>query len=164
MKLLNILIHNSFVQRGFAQQNRAFTLIEILVVIGLFALIASIGMSFSQDSYRAYLFRSEYGIFNQLLSKARNHAASNFDQSAHGVHIENDSYTLFVGDAYSVSDPDNIVIPRSSSVSVSGATDVVFEQLSGNLKTCDATPCEIVFSYGGRGASTKINEVGGITW
>lgn len=141
------------------------TMIEVLVVLGLFTMTAAIGMAFSFDSYRAYLFRSEYGNISQLLAKARNYAANNFDESAHGVHIGSNSYTLFVGDTYSASDPNNITFEKSDVVAISGATKIVFEQLSGNLKTCDSSPsCEITFSYGAKTATVSVNDVGAITW
>jgi len=156
MKLPNTYNHNN---------NRGFTLIEIIVVIGIFSVLAGAGLVFSYDSYRGYLFRSEYGNIAHVITKARNLSANNFHESPHGVHFDTDTYTLFVGDSYASRDSAlDIPFERNTAVHLDGPEDVVFEQLSGNLADCSDTPCTLSFSFGSYDKDITISEIGAISW
>lgn len=141
-----------------------FTLMEVIVVLGMLSIIAAAGMVFSFDSYRGYLFRAEYGNVAHVIVKARNLAANNFNEAPHGVHFEANSYTLFVGNSYDSSNPSNQVFERNAAITYAYPTDIVFEQLSGNLLSCSTDPCTLSFSYGSLNKDITINDFGGITW
>lgn len=145
---------------------RGFTLIEIMVVIGLLAVFATMGLAFSFDSYRGYLFRSEYTTTVNLLAKARNQAINNFSQSNHTVAILSGEYRIYATDSYDEDDENTYrSFPRNNALTFSGPEEVTFEQLSGNVASCDSLdPCTITFGYGLRTKSITINDVGGITW
>jgi len=160
MKSLNIFSHKN---------SSGFTLIEVMIVIGIFAVIVGSGMVFSFDSYRGYLFRSEYTGVAHIISKARNQAVNNFSEDQHGVYFDdvNHKYVLFIGDAYDEDDGRNEDFPMSEAFNIDGITTIVFEQLTGNVDSgnsiCDDSPCEITFDGGGvRVRTLTINEVGGI--
>lgn len=146
------------------RKTAGFTLIEILIVVGIFALLASIGMVFSFDSYRGYLFRSEHGQITQVIAKARNLAANNFNEAPHGVHFEDTTYTLFIGSSYDEDDDTNTVFERNTAIQITGPDEIVFEQLSGSLDSCDDDPCTVSFSYGGKTKDVTISDIGEITW
>jgi len=142
-----------------------FTLIEMTVVIGLLGAFTAMGLSFSFDSYRGYLFRSEYTTVFHLLAKARNHALNNFNQSSHGIAIRDGEYRLFEVESYDEANEATYKsYPRNSALSFTGPDEIVFEQLSGNLFSCDADPCAITFSYKSQTKVITINNVGGIMW
>lgn len=143
---------------------KGFTLIEILVVIGLLAVFASMGLSFSFDSYRGYLFRSEYTSAVNLLAQARNRAINNFNESSHGVLILDGEYRLFQA-PYEDDESTFQSFSRNNELTLTGPTEIIFEQVSGELETlCDGGPCTITFGYGLKTKSITINEVGGIIW
>jgi len=139
---------------------------EMTVVIGLLGIFATMGLSFSFDSYRGYIFRSEYITVVNLLAKVRNHAINNFNQSSHGIAIRDDEYQLFEVENYDENDETTYVsYPRNKAFSFVGPNMVIFEQLSGNLVSCDSIdPCTITFAYGLQTKHVTINDVGGITW
>ena len=120
---------------------------------------------FSFSSYQGYIFHGEYVTTVNLLAKARNYAINNFNESDHGVRVEPNEYILFIGDTYNASDPTNKSYPRNTSLQFAGAEEIVFEQMSGSLKSCDGvSPCTMTFGYSGRSKTLTINEVGGIDW
>src|SRR5438876_578690 len=65
-----------------------FTLIEVMIVMAIFALLASLGLIIGMDFYRSYSFNSERNVALAVLRKARTEAMVNVDQAAHGVRIE----------------------------------------------------------------------------
>lgn len=113
----------------------AFTLIEVLVVIVLFAVLAGMAAAISIQDYRSGNFRSERDLAISVFQKARSRAVANINDLPHGVHIDsgNDQYIIFEG-TFNVSAPSNEYIQFSvpnSSVSHSGMQEVVFGQLDG---------------------------------
>lgn len=141
--------------------NRGFTLVEILVAIGIFLLILGIGIIFGIDDYQRYIFRKERDTVLTTLMKARSRAMNNFDQKSHGVHIEADKFTLFRGTDFSTSDPaTREVIPGSAAVAKTGAADVIFKQLSGE----PTGAASITLQNGTSNVTVTINNEGRIDW
>lgn len=145
---------------------KGFTLIEVLVVLGMLAIFATMGLVFSFDSYRGYLFRSEYTTTVNLLAKARNRAINNFNESNHGIAILDGEYRLFNTNEYDAGDPDTYeFFPRNNALTFDGPEEIIFQQLTGNLASCDGEdPCTYTFGYGLKTKSITINDMGGITW
>jgi prepilin-type N-terminal cleavage/methylation domain-containing protein len=145
---------------------RGFTLIEIIVVLGIFSILAAAGLAFSFDSYRGYLFQSEYTSTVNLLAKARNRAINNFNESDHTVEILSGEYRLYAADEYSASNPSTYLsLPRNNELSFSGPSEITFKQLSGDLDpTSCGGPCTITLGYGLQTKTITVNEVGGIIW
>ncbi len=143
--------------------SRGFTLIEILVVIGLFILIFSLSAFVGFDSIARSTVAGERDSLTSLLASARAHAISNVNEKKHGVHIDEDEpdFVLFEGDSYSAGDPNNRPVARTSAVSVSGPGDIIFEQLSGDVITGVGTT---TLSDGSKTAEININSVGRIEW
>jgi len=144
---------------------RAFTLIEVLVVMSVFILFSTMGLIFSLDSYRGYVFRSEYTKVVTLLLTARSKAINNFNESAQGVAIVDDEYRIFTSNLYEETNKDTYQsLPRSKALVVTGAARIEFEQLSGNCNACRDIPITITFGYGQKTKDININYQGGITW
>lgn len=124
-------IHHPFFQRGFS-------LIEILIVIGVLSLLAVIGIrTISNFKNVAHLNASvENGI--SFLVEARSKTLSSQDGNRHGVHFESGKIVFFVGTAYSSSDPKNKEAIFSSVIEISNISlngngaDVVFKKLTGD--------------------------------
>lgn len=156
MKLPNTSILNT----------RGFTLLEILVVVAIFAIVASLGLAFSFQSYSGYLFRGQETTLIQTLMVARNLSANNFDESAHGVSFFENEYRLYAVNEYDEDDSDTYQsFPIGEGFEVDGPEEVIFEQLSGSLFSCDGNdPCEITMTGNGKTDVTTINQYGGIIW
>jgi prepilin-type N-terminal cleavage/methylation domain-containing protein len=120
--------------------NKGFTLIEILVVIGIIVLLFAAGSFVNIRNINSELLRTERATLVSVLEKARGRAMNNIDAKEHGVHIDPaaDEYVLFevlVGSAYDPADPGNEEIGRNKNVDVDlsdiGTGDIIFHQLSG---------------------------------
>lgn len=113
-----------------------FTLLEILVVMGLFALLASVGAIMAFDSVTRSTVQNERDVVVLMLTGARTRALANMNESAHGVRIEPSQivvYELFHG---SGSELNVRSTPRNTAVLSSPSNaNIVFSQLSAKVST-----------------------------
>jgi prepilin-type N-terminal cleavage/methylation domain-containing protein len=115
-----------------------FTLLEVLVVMGLVTLILGATLFFDVNSYRGDAFRAERTNLVTALQTARANALDNINQAKHGVAINPNGYNgyvIFEGDNYTVSNPTTrVAIPASYPVTLASTSpqEVVFAQLSGD--------------------------------
>lgn len=129
-------------------------MVAIVVIAG--ATTSFIGF----DSIGRANAHSERDVLVSLLMTARTRAQSNVNQSAHGIHIGTTQYTLFQGTTYNALDPLNRDYPRETGTTLSGATDIVFSQLSGDV----ATPGTITITAGAQSTSIAVSNRGQIEW
>lgn len=113
------------------------TAIELLVAIGIIALVMTIALAvFSNFRENTQLISAHSSILG-LLSDARSKTLASQDRMEHGVHFEATQAVLFRGTTYSASDPSNEVysmpdLIRVGSINlVGGASDVYFARLTG---------------------------------
>jgi prepilin-type N-terminal cleavage/methylation domain-containing protein len=146
---------------------RAFTLIEILVVTAIFAVIIALGLLMSMETFRGTTFRSERDTMIGVLTKARSRSMANIKQSPWGVHYAgspNFTYTIFKGSTYVAGAATNEDLPGNKDSTVTGwpVGDIVFSQLSGTT-TAVVTP-PIAIAENSRTANVTVNYEGTITW
>lgn len=151
------------------RDKRGFTLIEILVVIALITVIASIGIMAGIDSYQRFLFRSNVDTAVSLLQKARSSAIHNMNETSHGVYFCDPSNSKFVlfrtpSDYVSRDIVHDFNVEKSKAVTITSCStpdpdEIVFTQLSATT-----TPGNITLSDGVRNALIEINYEGGINW
>lgn len=150
-----------------------FSLIEIIIVLGLAGIMLSIGLVMSQGSIARSSVTQERDLFvSLLLAGARAQALANIDETPHGIHVDNDDkeYVLFDGANWNTSDPDthrvtpftnpNIIIERNGVVN---NFNIVFDQLSANVSTGTGT-IAIKHESSDIEQLIVINEVGQINW
>ena len=117
-----------------------FTLIEILLVISLFAITSSLLLvNITRPKGIADLQSTEdliYATVKEAQSLAM--AGSTGD---YGVHFELDRFTLFEGSTYSPGDPNNLETTLNTNLTIEsislpsgGGNDVVFSQISGEVQ------------------------------
>lgn len=139
-------------------------MIEVILVLALIGVIAlfSIGLTFNSLGRSAVA--QERDLFVSLLLRgARAAAIANINESSHGIHIDNDlnEYVLFQGTTYNASASTNRTISfTSDNIDVTGATDIVFEQLSGDV----ANEVTLALASGEQTSSIIIRETGQIDW
>ncbi len=145
---------------------RGFSMLEMLVVVGMFFLLAGFGLVVNMDAYRSTDFRSERDLFVALLQRARSQSMSNMcagsvceDGLPHGVHIEADRYVAFQGGVYNAADEENIRYPVSPSISRQGG-DITFTQLSGTTTATSTTLSDLT----GKTSMITTNAAGQISW
>src|SRR3989304_8504889 len=139
-----------------------FTMIEIAVVIGLFAILISLGLLMGMDVWRGSSMQSEQEIVLSLLYKARSRAISNINESNHGLYIDEagEQYIIFEGDDYDSASPDNIPFDIGGDFDFEPDNPkIIFTARTGPT---DAPPCTMTGQ--GKNRTFCINEEGGITW
>ncbi len=141
---------------------RGFTLIEIIVVIGIVIVIFAFGATTDFSSFTSDTFYGERDKIVSLLEKARSRAMANMFESEYGVCYEEDedSYVIFQGSTCGLSDADLI----SANVNIAENTDsifptIVFEQVTGN-----SSKDIIHITDGIKSADITINNEGAINW
>ena len=152
---------------------RGFSMLEILVVLGMFTIVAGFGLLVSMETYRGSNFHSDRDLLVSLLQRARAQSINNLcsgstcaDGKPHGVHIDaaNYAYVLFQGSTYIPGDPLNSSFDsdRSSSRDILplGVSDVIFSQLTGTTSSV----ISITLTGGARTSTISISPEGQITW
>jgi prepilin-type N-terminal cleavage/methylation domain-containing protein len=141
---------------------KGFTMIELLIVMGLFIIVLSFGIAIGLDSFRANNLIAEKSSLISALQKARSQAINNVGNSGHGFSFDGANYIIFEGASFGSRNwSRDLIIPKSSSITISGFTEVVFEQLTGDASPA---PCNIILSEGISSSSISVNEEGRIDW
>ncbi len=151
-----------------------FTLIEILVAMGIFILILTLGLLISMDFAKSFSYRSERNDIGSILQKARGESLNNINQTRHGVHFQGSplKYIVFECPAatpqctsYSASSSDYSLDPSYGISVLSPALpfDIIFDQINGSCVNC-ANPTSIKVSDGTKQYTISINSEGRIDW
>lgn len=116
---------------------KGFTLIEILLVLAIMVILASIILPSFGKMRENQVLKSTTSEVISVIDKARSQSLSSVGSSEYGVHFQTDKIVLFKGITYSSSDAENediiLTIPATiSTISLTGgAVDVYFDRLSG---------------------------------
>ncbi len=151
---------------------KGFTLIEILLVIGLFSIIIELGLFMSMDMYKGYSRRSERDTLVDVLQRARSRAMSNVHQSPWGVCYDatnpsHPNYIIFSGVGYEGAVTKDIV-PANPAVTTDlsaaasfacGSGGIVFSQLTG-----DTSALSVSMTQGSIISIISTNVEGAIIW
>jgi prepilin-type N-terminal cleavage/methylation domain-containing protein len=114
------------------KNKKAFTLLEIMVVVGLMAIIFLIPVLYTQASQVRFDFNTQVSTAVSYLRLAQSDAAAGRDNKKHGVHLAADSYTVFSGDSFNPSDEANFEIELPPTIVIrnvslnGGGSDVIF--------------------------------------
>lgn len=137
------------------------TLIEVIISIGLLLIISGLGLTVGFDFYKTFALDSEQAVLISVLRAARNSSINNLNQTPQGIFIGSNNYTLFQGNSYATRDQQfDQKFTIAPSLSLSGLTEVVFAQLSGNSSQSGT----ITLNATGNARTITINSAGGINW
>ena len=165
--------------KTYTTKNSGFTLIEVLVVIGLVTVISGMAVVVNMDSFRGDNFRAVRDTFVSSLQHARALSINNVCYSTplipctegkpHGVHINKypsgsiSDFVLFQGTTYSSTDILNSKVEVgekiSKAITYSGLSDIDFEQLTGNT-----TAGTVTLTDGVKSSVITIGSDGQISW
>lgn len=116
---------------------KGFTLIEILIVIGIIILLSFIGFRTLLE-YKKTVDLDSFALgVESLFIQARTQTLSSVDSLQYGVHIESSQTVLFRGVVFTSGDPGNKVLNTPTSLEISnislkgGGNEVVFKRLNG---------------------------------
>lgn len=118
-------------------KERGATLLEILVAVGLLAMISSLVLaSFSQFRARKTLDATIESTLSAF-SRAHLDTIASLNDKQYGVHLDADKAVYFVGTTYNAGDATNIPYVLNSAIEIAdisltgGGSDVIFEKLTG---------------------------------
>ena len=110
-----------------------FTLIEVLVVVGIFTVIFGFAVGIGSNFYGSQSVIAERYSLVSILRIARSQALNNINEANHGVFIGASQYTLFEGDSYAARNQDfDSAFPKSKSMNLSGLSEIVFNSPQGD--------------------------------
>jgi|SRR3989344_1829030 len=117
-----------------------FTLVEVLVVVGLIMFIFVLGSVIDVKYYSREISHSEVSVLVSTLQKARSRSMNNINAIPHGVYLGDQSnYIIFRGIAYDPDEDTNENISKNPNVNLTTEdedgdefTEIYFSQLSGN--------------------------------
>ena len=139
---------------------KGFTIFEILIGMGILAVIFAIGLPISWNFYTNYQFDSEVGVFVSVLEQARNSAMVNRNESPHGVYADANQFVIFQGANYAGRDVSkDKIFPRSGNVNLNGPSEIVFSALSGQVSSTTYS-----FSRAQRSSNVYVNSEGAISF
>jgi len=138
---------------------RAFTLLEFLLVVGIMAILVMITLPLSLDFYKNQQLDSAAQEMVQILRTSQLKAMAVERDASFGIYFGNSSYTLFKGDSYVGRDVQyDEVFSLPQAVAISGIQEIVFSKYKGMPNN---TGVETV-SCGGKNRLIRINELGRI--
>lgn len=145
----------------FKKDSCGFTLIEMIVVIGIIALLTAV----SSSVYSGFKTHEHLEIATMGVVEAVRHAQANAQagkgDSSWGVQVLPQSFVVFKGGSYAGRDTStDQEVPLPGGVSTSGLSEIVFEKITG--VTVDTGTLNIANEYGTKNIS--INAQGTLTY
>ncbi|MEK7063833.1 MAG: prepilin-type N-terminal cleavage/methylation domain-containing protein [Patescibacteria group bacterium] len=142
---------------------RGFSLVEVMVVLGIFIAVAGFTLFMGIDTIARGSAMSERDTLVSLLTSARTAALANMNSVPQGVRIDATSFTRFEGATYTADPSSYRTIARTAAVSVTGPTlpvDIIFTQLSATTPGYSTiTLSEAPASY-----TVDVSSAGRIEW
>lgn len=131
---------------------RGFTIVEMLVVLGLIVLLATfVTQPFKSFRDSQVLLGSVEDVLSTL-SKARSETLAGLNDSAYGAHFQSDRLVLFAGSSYQAGAAGNETILLNQLTTISainltgGGSDLVFQRLSGEAASSGTVTIGLVNS------------------
>jgi Tfp pilus assembly protein FimT len=165
-----------FIPNPARAASKGFTVLEMLVVMGLFVLVCSLALIISMDSWRGDTFRNDRDGIVGALQRARSQAVNNMclgvgctDGKPHGVHFyaktdaNKDTIVIFQGNSFNIADANNESIKFASETNFVDSVlpvDIIFSQLSGNA----SSTVNIMMNGPGHSSKISVNSAGQIDW
>jgi prepilin-type N-terminal cleavage/methylation domain-containing protein len=108
---------------------KGFTLIEMMIVIAVIMIVLALPVFSMMQLRQDAVLKEGVVVVQQALSLARARALSGTEGSAHGVYVDANALTIFVGDTYT-GVGEVYQLPNGLTLTAT-ANPVVFERLSG---------------------------------
>ena len=146
---------------------RGFSLIEILVVIGVMGAIFTFGMVINMNAFTENTLQNEESKLISALERARSHAMANMFQSSFAICYISSNYIISYDNACDGFGSDEIIpantnIAKASNFSTIFPT-IIFTRLSG-IVSIPPPPITIIITDGNKSTNITINNEGAINW
>jgi type II secretory pathway pseudopilin PulG len=140
---------------------KSFTLLEILLVIGIISILLAFIVPVSLDFYRSQQLEIQTQSIIQTLRRAQSKATVVELDSSFGVYFGASNYTLFKGSSYSDSGRDSQydeIFDLPGLINLTGLSEVVFSKFEGKPNVTG----NIILSSDSDTKTININQVGRI--
>ena len=142
---------------------RAFSVIELLIVVGIATMVFSIVLFAFVNTKKDRSVKESADRLVSLLEEARSKTLAGEQNSSFGVRIAQNRLTLFVGTSYAEQVSNKVVVLPSGVVATStiigGGSDIVFERLSGSVSAYGTTTISLS-DNSGKNLSVTISAAG----
>lgn len=140
---------------------KGLTLVELLMAMGILALLIVISLPLSIDFYKTRQLDVQQNGLVQALRRAQLKAMSMEGDSSFGVYIGPNQYVLFKGNSYLDRDQaEDEIFALSNNLQIEGLSEIVFSKLRGLPSDTGTTTLTI----DNRTESININEMGRINY
>lgn len=149
-------------------KNKAFTLLEMLLVLTLVALFFGLGLLYTQTSTLRADLNTQADELAAYVRLAQSAAASGKEDQAHGIRLEADSYTLFLGTTYNELDTSNTLVTLPPTVEIQnislngGSFDLIFSPPYGETENYGSF--QLVSLNTGDAVTLMVNTYGSIEY
>ena len=126
--------------RGHACRQAGFSLIEIIIAMGILIMLLGISTPFLVSYYQRYQLDVERSAFVSYLRQARSLSMDGRGTNNHGVYIASAQFTVYEGTNYATRlTAKDQIFARSESVTITGPSEIIFKYLSGNASSVSYT-------------------------
>lgn len=120
--------------------NKAFTLIEILITLGILTILLGMAVYWYGSARSSALLNTTTDSIVSALESAKNNALAGKNGQSYGVRFATSSYTTFVGTSYSAGSATNVTYPIDNSLTLTETISdpnniIVFDRLTGAANT-----------------------------
>lgn len=142
-------------------KEKGFTLVELILVIGIFALLIIISSPFGINFYQTRQLDVHLNGIVQALRRTQLKSMSIDSDSSFGVYIDYNKYVLFKGASFATRDAlYDEVFDLPENLSITGLSEIVFSKLKGVPSDIGT----ITLTIDNRSEAININEVGRINY
>lgn len=115
---------------------RAFTLVELLVIMMILIILVGSARFFSDKTIVSAEFNSTVSDIRQSILTVNNRALESYKNEANGIRFESNQYTIFVGTSFNPYGKSNQVFSLDSSITISNINfssnpDLIFTKATG---------------------------------
>lgn len=126
----------------FLKNKKGLSIVELLVVISIFTIMAALSTTTYKNWQKQVQLVNGSSELREILLQAHQLSTAAAENSSWGVHLDQDSYSLFKGSFYNQADPENKdrdfygIYIKNVSTSISDglgaySNDIVFEKYTG---------------------------------
>jgi len=115
-----------------------FTLVEIVLTLSIMLIGFGLSMLYYQTTQVRADLNAQASEFVGYARLAQSSAEAGKGGVSHGIHIETDSYVIFMGDTYDADGPSNFEVTLPDTITISehslrgGGSNVIFTTPNGN--------------------------------
>ena len=143
-------------------KKNAFTVVELVVVIGIFIIITSFSTISLLNSRQNVDTSSTLDLISSDLKNQQIKSMTSFNNNNHGIYFDDNSYTLFNGSLYNSEDENNYTVQLSKSLIIEtnlNNSQIIFNKINGEVKDFNEQ-INIKVSSNSQENILKINKLG----